>query len=117
MCNDLGFLAHLPELCDITFMVGREKEPVCAVRAVLGNPSSYNPTTLLKVKLVYFSCEKSQVFREVIFGRQEVNCSKVFLSKQILRNKQISPLCCNFVKVSFVLDLNQRCLGRGSGIE
>ena len=36
MCNDLGFLAHLPELCDITFMVGTEKEPVCAVRAVLG---------------------------------------------------------------------------------
>ena len=37
LCNDLGFLAHLPELCDITFMVGPEKEPVCAVRAVLGN--------------------------------------------------------------------------------
>lgn len=36
MCNDLGFLAHLPELCDITFMVGQDKEPVCAVRAVLG---------------------------------------------------------------------------------
>ena len=24
LCNDLGFLAHLPELCDITFMVGQE---------------------------------------------------------------------------------------------
>ena len=36
LCNDLGFLAHLPELCDITFMVGQDKEPVCAVRAVLG---------------------------------------------------------------------------------
>ena len=33
----MGFLAHLPELCDITFMVGPDKEPVCAVRAVLGN--------------------------------------------------------------------------------
>ena len=32
----MGFLAHLPELCDITFMVGPDKEPVCAVRAVLG---------------------------------------------------------------------------------
>ena len=42
LCNDLGFLAHLPELCDITFMVGQEKEPVCAVRAVLGkNISKY----------------------------------------------------------------------------
>ena len=37
LCNDMGFLAHLPELCDITFMVGPDKEPVCAVRAVLGN--------------------------------------------------------------------------------
>ena len=40
LCNDLGFLAHLPELCDITFMVGPDKEPVCAVRAVLGNPNT-----------------------------------------------------------------------------
>ena len=32
----MGFLAHLPELCDITFLVGEDKEPVCAVRAVLG---------------------------------------------------------------------------------
>ncbi|XP_023340710.1 serine-enriched protein, partial [Eurytemora carolleeae] len=32
---DLGFLSHLPELCDVTFMVGVEKELVCAVRAVL----------------------------------------------------------------------------------
>ena len=39
LCNDLGFLAHLPELCDITFMVGPDKEPVCAVRAVLGTQS------------------------------------------------------------------------------
>ena len=39
LCNDMGFLAHLPELCDITFMVGEEKEPVCAVRAVLGTHS------------------------------------------------------------------------------
>ena len=35
MCNDMSFLAHLPELCDITFMVGPDKELVCAVRAVL----------------------------------------------------------------------------------
>ena len=31
----MSFLAHLPELCDITFMVGPDKELVCAVRAVL----------------------------------------------------------------------------------
>ena len=48
LCNDLGFLAHLPELCDITFMVGPEKEPVCAVRAVLGKVQlvKHNPELL-----------------------------------------------------------------------
>ena len=64
MCNDLGFLAHLPELCDITFMVGTEKEPVCAVRAVLGelveNIDSYF------VLLNNFSGEKSEVFRKTL---------------------------------------------------
>ena len=35
----MGFLAHLPELCDITFLVGEDKEPVCAVRAILGTLS------------------------------------------------------------------------------
>lgn len=32
LCNDLSFLAHLPELCDVTFIVGSLEEPVCAVR-------------------------------------------------------------------------------------
>ena len=32
LCNDLSFLAHLPELCDVTFIVGCLEEPVCAVR-------------------------------------------------------------------------------------
>ena len=38
LCNDLSFLAHLPELCDVTFIVGILEEPVCAVRyfAMLG---------------------------------------------------------------------------------
>ena len=40
LCNDMGFLAHLPELCDITFLVGEDKEPVCAVRAILGTSHS-----------------------------------------------------------------------------
>ena len=40
LCTDMGFLAHLPELCDITFLVGADKEPVCAVRAILGTKLS-----------------------------------------------------------------------------
>ena len=31
----MRFLASIPELCDITFLVGETREPVCAVKAVL----------------------------------------------------------------------------------
>ena len=36
LCNDLGFLAHLPELCDITFMVGQEKSCIKYFPFILG---------------------------------------------------------------------------------
>ena len=49
LCNDMGFLAHLPELCDITFMVGPDKEPVCAVRAVLGNIRDFSVLQMMVV--------------------------------------------------------------------
>lgn len=35
LAHDLGFLASMPELCDVTFLVGQERQPVCGVRAVL----------------------------------------------------------------------------------
>ncbi|XP_065560676.1 serine-enriched protein-like isoform X2 [Artemia franciscana] len=35
LAEDLKFLASMPELCDVTFLVGDTREPVCAVRAVL----------------------------------------------------------------------------------
>ncbi|KAK7585934.1 hypothetical protein V9T40_000113 [Parthenolecanium corni] len=33
--EDMKFLASMPELCDVTFLVGDTREPVCAVKAVL----------------------------------------------------------------------------------
>ena len=51
LCSDLSFLAHLPELCDVTFLVGADKEPVCAVRAILA--------------------ARSPVFREMLFPAEE----------------------------------------------
>ena len=39
LAEDMKFLASMPELCDITFLVGETREPVCAVRAVLGSRS------------------------------------------------------------------------------
>ncbi|XP_071747956.1 serine-enriched protein isoform X2 [Lepeophtheirus salmonis] len=35
LAEDLRFLASMPELCDVTFLVGDTREPVCAVKAVL----------------------------------------------------------------------------------
>ncbi|XP_066583109.1 serine-enriched protein isoform X2 [Prorops nasuta] len=35
LADDMKFLARMPELCDVTFLVGDTREPVCAVKAVL----------------------------------------------------------------------------------
>lgn len=35
LSDDMRFLASMPELCDVTFLVGETREPVCAVKAVL----------------------------------------------------------------------------------
>ena len=35
LAHDLSFLATMPELCDVTFLVGEERQPVCAVKAIL----------------------------------------------------------------------------------
>ena len=35
LVHDLSFLANMPELCDVTFLVGEERQPICAVRAIL----------------------------------------------------------------------------------
>ena len=35
LAEDMRFLASMPEICDVTFLVGDTREPVCAVKAVL----------------------------------------------------------------------------------
>lgn len=32
LAEDMKFLASMPELCDVTFLVGDTREPVCAVK-------------------------------------------------------------------------------------
>ncbi|XP_055706565.1 serine-enriched protein isoform X1 [Phlebotomus papatasi] len=39
LAEDMKFLASMPELCDVTFLVGETREPVCAVKAVLASRS------------------------------------------------------------------------------
>lgn len=48
--EDMKFLASLPELCDITFLVGETREPVCAVKWVLA--------------------ARSRVFHKILFGNR-----------------------------------------------
>ena len=42
LAEDMKFLASMPELCDVTFLVGETREPVCAVKAVLAARSRYD---------------------------------------------------------------------------
>ncbi|KAA0203871.1 hypothetical protein HAZT_HAZT005260 [Hyalella azteca] len=41
LTEDMKFLASMPELCDVTFLVGDTREPVCAVKAVLAARSRW----------------------------------------------------------------------------
>lgn len=48
LADDLKFLASMPELCDVTFLVGETREPVCAVKVIF--------CSLLLVNCRKFSC-------------------------------------------------------------
>ena len=41
MAHDLQFLANMPELCDTTFLVGEERQPICGVKSILAARSRY----------------------------------------------------------------------------
>ena len=49
LAHDLGFLASMPELCDVTFLVGQDRQPVCGVRAVLAARSRSVLETILQL--------------------------------------------------------------------
>jgi hypothetical protein len=46
LAEDLKFLASMPELCDITFLVGDTREPVCAVKVIFQSSAMSSETTL-----------------------------------------------------------------------
>lgn len=48
LAYDMKFLASMPELCDVTFLVGDTREPVCAVKAVLAARSRFVGKTRAK---------------------------------------------------------------------
>ncbi|XP_013774684.1 serine-enriched protein-like [Limulus polyphemus] len=51
LAEDMKFLASMPELCDVTFLVGETREPVCAVKAVLA--------------------ARSKVFHKMLYGQRQ----------------------------------------------
>lgn len=54
LAEDMKFLASMPELCDVTFLVGDTREPVCAVKAVLAARSRVFHKMLYQVKYIYW---------------------------------------------------------------
>ncbi|CAL1283912.1 unnamed protein product [Larinioides sclopetarius] len=62
LAEDMKFLASMPELCDVTFLVGDTREPVCAVKAVLA--------------------ARSRVFHKILYGQQQQTPSKDTLGKK-----------------------------------
>lgn len=59
LAEDMKFLASMPELCDVTFLVGETREPVCAVKAVLASRSR------VFQKLLYHHRQKSPTLTPV----------------------------------------------------
>lgn len=39
LCEDLKYVISVPDLCDVTFLVGLEKTPVYGIRAILATRS------------------------------------------------------------------------------
>ena len=56
----MRFLASIPELCDITFLVGETREPVCAVKAVLAARSRLVIFIIIYYWVGYFDIIASQ---------------------------------------------------------
>lgn len=72
LADDLKFLASMPELCDVTFLVGETREPVCAVKVIR------NRTQRLNVKgknwTLYLSqailAARSRIFHKLLYQQQ-----------------------------------------------
>ena len=66
----MRFLASNPELCDVTFLVGETREPVCAVKAVLAARSRLVGSTRNIVSSILFRVFKKMLFDTAIKPRE-----------------------------------------------
>ena len=66
----MRFLASNPELCDVTFLVGETREPVCAVKAVLAARSRLVGRIRRIVSFIFFRVFKKMLFDTAIKPRE-----------------------------------------------
>lgn len=68
LAEDMKFLASMPELCDVTFLVGETREPVCAVKVfiVIINTAICDDMTLLSYSQAVLAA-RSRVFQKLLY--------------------------------------------------
>ena len=66
----MRFLASNPELCDVTFLVGETREPVCAVKAVLAARSRLVGNSRKIFSFIFFRVFKKMLFDTAIKPRE-----------------------------------------------
>lgn len=72
LADDLKFLASMPELCDVTFLVGETREPVCAVKVIRIITKGFNFEGI--IFFVFFSqailAARSRIFHKLLYQQQ-----------------------------------------------
>lgn len=66
LVEDLKFLASIPELCDVTFLVGEAKEPVCGVKAIMAARSKVFYQQFFQAPSPKKESPKDNKFRSII---------------------------------------------------
>ena len=87
LCDNLKLILSMPELCDVTFLVGLKKVPVHGVKAILGtrsryvsnNPSNNNATHNNKGVQLERVCSRKNVAEglKFVFGTEKIYFRKM----------------------------------------
>ena len=83
LCNDMGFLAHLPELCDITFLVGQDKGRVhlCLLSRKMSGLVHKQCKTLTFFLLTFFNIGYLKIFPDMNIMSSSLRSQYVLLEQ------------------------------------